>query len=90
MRVCVCIYNFFSIPRKHGKFEGNLQLSAKLLMMYDDDYGRATLKVMKAPAKSLSMRNNNVNTYELHPQGFGSGSSQAHTRIQIMQNVDSF
>ena len=58
-------------------------------MMYGDDFHRATLKVMKAPEKSLSMRNYNVNAMSFNPKGLAQEVLEHIPEFQIMNNVDS-
>ncbi|XP_075411812.1 L-threonine 3-dehydrogenase, mitochondrial [Tenrec ecaudatus] len=79
----------FHSAAKNGKFECNLKPSTKLPMMYIDDCLRATLEVMEAPAKSLSMRTYNINAMSFTPKELAQEVLKHVPEFQITYNVDS-
>lgn len=58
-------------------------------MMYIDDCLRATLEVMEAPAKALSMRTYNVNAMSFSPEEVAQEVLKHIPGFQITYNVDS-
>ncbi|KAK2879159.1 hypothetical protein Q8A67_019950 [Cirrhinus molitorella] len=53
---------------KTGKFVCNLRPETRLPMMFIDDCLRATLEVLEAPAKTLSMRTYNISAMSFTPE----------------------
>ncbi|XP_060040912.1 L-threonine 3-dehydrogenase, mitochondrial-like [Erinaceus europaeus] len=74
---------------KSGRFECNLKPSTRLPMMYIEDCLRATLEVMEAPTKSLSMRTYNINAMSFTPEELAQEIHKHIPEFQITYNVDS-
>ncbi|XP_006864391.1 PREDICTED: L-threonine 3-dehydrogenase, mitochondrial-like [Chrysochloris asiatica] len=81
--------HIFHGATKNGKYECNLNPNTRLPMMYIDDCLRATLEVMEAPAKSLSMRTYNINAMSFTPKELAQEILKHVPEFQITYNVDS-
>lgn len=78
----------FHSATKSGEFECYLRANSRLPMMYIDDCLRATLEVMEAPARCLSMRTYNINAMSFTPEELAQALCKHVPEFQITFRVD--